>query len=210
MLSHLVVLQKGSSLLSRAKQVSWLSGTVPRDHSRQSCDKKHLSSSLFFPVNIAIAKVRLRSWKSCYHISPPNVCAKLEPHFPLLDTWFTHFQWSRKLQERGCRRRIHTFKNAWAPCHLMLSFPNDPALVFVFLWHYHSQRVNFQIAYSRVHAAVTQSRRCGSLSAKPARWRHQHPFGSLDRPWTHSVGAGWHIGMEGETPPFYQARAERG
>ena len=113
------------------------------------------------------------------------MCVKLQPrliHFPLLDIWSTHFQWSWKLQVRGRSRRIHPFKNECAPCHLMLAFPNDPVLIFVFLWHYHSQTANLQVAHSRVHAAVTQSRGCGSLGEKPLRSGHQHPFGSLENP----------------------------
>lgn len=123
---------------------------------------------------------------------------KLQPqpiNFPLLDTWSTHFQWSWRLQKRVCPRRIHPFKNECAPRHFMLAFPNNPAPIFIFLWHYLSQKADVQIAHARVHAAATQSRGCASLGAKPARSGHRHPFGSLENPahtlWVPAGTQGW-------------------
>lgn len=128
------------------------------------------------------------------------MCVKLPPrliHFPLSDIWSTHFQWSWKLQERGHPRRTDPFKNECAPRHLLLAFPYDPALIFVFLWHYPSQPANLQIAHSRVHAAVAQSRGCVSLGAKPARSGHRHPFSSLENPrhtlWEPAGTQGWKV-----------------
>lgn len=79
----------------------------------------------------------------------------------------------------------------------MLALPNDSALIFVFLWHYHSETANFQIVHSRVHPAVTESRGCWSLGAKPGRSGHRHPFGSLENPrhtlWVPAGTQGWKV-----------------
>lgn len=133
------------------------------------------------------------------------MCVKLQPqpiHFPPLDIWSTHFQWSWKLEERWCPGRIHPFKNECAPRYTCFSwwsssnFSSSLSLPVAGIKQIQELAVQWHRAEDVYHLVQNQWERGNDTPSPP--WNTP---GIL-------VGASWYTGMKGETR-FYQARAER-